>query len=195
MLLQSLIARFGLATIFAGAAIEGETVVIAGGVLAHQHFLTLPGVMVAGALGSFAADQAFFVLGRHFRHRRWVEKFLERPAAERALATLERHPTAFILGFRFLYGLRTVSPIVVGTSDVPQARFLPMNALAAALWAILFASLGYALGGPLGRYFPHPNSLVLTLLGGLLVIGLGLWLGRIAWKAFRRRTGDRVADR
>lgn len=187
MALEALIARFGLVAIFAGAGIEGETALIVGGVLAHQQLLSLPGVVIAGALGSCSADQAFFLIGRHFRDRPWVEKFLAKPGAERALATLERHPTGFILGFRFLYGLRTVSPIAVGTSDIPRTRFLALNALAATLWALLFTAIGYGLGGSLGGYLHRPTALVPVLIGLLLILGVGTFLLRMIWKIVRHR--------
>lgn len=39
--------------VLAGAALEGETAVLTGGVLAHQGLLPLAGAMAAGAIGSF----------------------------------------------------------------------------------------------------------------------------------------------
>lgn len=187
MALQALIARFGLGAVFLGSGLEGETAVIAGGILAHQQILSLPGVAIAAAAGSFAADQAFFLFGRHFRDNPRVEKILEKPAAERALDTLERHPVAFILGFRFLYGLRTVSPVAVGTSDVGQTRFAMLNGLAAIIWALLFTAVGYGLGGPLGHYFHQSGSIVPILVAALLVFGIGFFLARKVWSAARAR--------
>jgi membrane protein DedA with SNARE-associated domain len=187
MTIEALISRFGLAAIFAGAGLEGETAAIAGGILAHQHILSLPGAAIAAALGSFTVDQAFFVLGRHFRDNPRVTKILDKPAAERAMETLERHPTAFILGFRFLYGLRTVSPVAVGTSDVPQTRFVALNAIAATLWSALFTAIGFGIGGPLRPYFHRPKSIVPALVGVLLLLGIGIFLVRMSWKALRMK--------
>lgn len=187
MPLQALIARFGLGAVFLGAGLEGETAVIAGGILAHQHILSLPGVAIAGALGSFSADQAFFLFGRHFRDHPRVEKMLDKPAAERAINTLEKHPIAFVLGFRFLYGLRTVSPVAVGTSDVSQVRFSCLNAIAAVLWSFLFTAVGYGLGGPLGQYFQRPKSIVPFLVAGFLILGVGLFVMRKFFGLIRTR--------
>lgn len=192
---EALIARFGLGAVFLGAGLEGETAVIAGGILAHQHILSLPGVAIAGALGSFTADQAFFLFGRHFRDHPRVEKMLDKPAAERAIDTLEKHPVAFVLGFRFLYGLRTVSPVAVGTSDVSQIRFSALNPIAAVLWALLFTAVGYGLGGPLGRYFHRPKSIVPFLVAGLLILGVGVFILRKLWGVVRTRGRTPGKDR
>src|SRR5579872_5737919 len=158
MAVAALIARYGVAAVFLGAGIEGETMVLAGGLFASRHMLSLPAVAIAGALGSFLADQGFFLIGRHFRDHPRVKRQLDKPAAEKALTALERHPNGFILGFRFLYGLRTISPIAVGTSDIPTARFVALNASAAVLWACLFAGLGYVLGDRLSRMSRHGPS-------------------------------------
>lgn len=75
-----------------------------GGILAHKGLVSLWGAMIAAATGSCIVDQIHFFLGRYFRHYPWVQRLTERPAFAREIAFLERHPTAFIFGFRFIYG-------------------------------------------------------------------------------------------
>lgn len=180
--IEALIARYGLAAIFLGAGIEGETSVLAGGLFAHEGMLSLPGVLIAAATGSFVADQAFFAAGRRFRDHRWVRRAQDKPAFARALDTLERHPIGFIFAFRFLYGLRTVSPIAIGTSHVPTRTFLWINALAASIWAALFTGLGYVFGTGiaelLGRYRPHGRQWLWVALAAVI---LGLAFGTFRW--------------
>ena len=36
---------------------------------------------------------------------------------------IERHPATTILGVRFMYGLRTAGPAIIGTTKVPLAEF------------------------------------------------------------------------
>jgi membrane protein DedA with SNARE-associated domain len=172
--------------VFIGAGLEGETMVLAGGLFAHEGMLSLPGTMLAAAAGSFVADQGFFAAGRRFRNHRWVQRAQAKPAFARALDTLERYPIGFIFAFRFLYGLRTVSPIAIGTSHVPTRTFLWINAVAALAWAALFTALGYVFGTGLaellGRFRPHGEQW-LWVAGAAVVIGLAFggfrwWRGR-----------------
>ncbi len=116
MSIETLIAQYGLAAIFVGAGLEGETSVVTGGLLAHEGLLSLGGTALAAVVGSFAADQLFFFAGRRYRDTARVRRIRAKPAFAKALDTLDRHPTVFILSFRFLYGLRTISPIAIGTS-------------------------------------------------------------------------------
>ena len=145
-MIESLIARYGLFALFLGAAFEGETVVVIGGIMVHRDLLPfLPAIAVA-ACGSFIADQIFFWIGRRHRDHRFVVRMKRRPAFARAVAAFERHPVAFTFAFRFLYGLRTVSPIAIGTTRLTTARFVTINAVAALAWAATFILLGYCFG-------------------------------------------------
>lgn len=182
MSIEALVAQYGLAAVFLGAGLEGETMVLAGGLFAHEGMLSLPGAMIAAATGSFVADQAFFATGRRFRSTRWVQRVQAKPAFAKALSALERYPIGFIFAFRFLYGLRTVSPIAIGTSHVPARTFLWINAVAAAVWAVLFTTLGYVFGTGiaelLGRYRPHGRQWLWVALAALV---LGLAVGAVRW--------------
>lgn len=178
MTIEALIARYGLVAIFLGAGLEGETAVVTGGLIAHHGLVSPIGAGIAAITGSFVADQLFFFAGRHFRDHPRIARARARAAFGKAMEMLERHPTAFILGFRFLYGLRTVSPIAVGTSKVPTAKFMPLNAIAAAVWGAMFTAIGYVFGNGfeqlLGRVLPHHR---LLLLGGAVVVVAGVAFG------------------
>jgi membrane protein DedA with SNARE-associated domain len=186
--IEALVARYGLPALFLGAGIEGEAVVVAGGLLAHRGLIPLPGAMVAASVGSFAADQAWFAIGRRFRGHRWVAKAQAKPAFARALAALERHPVGFIFAFRFIYGLRTVSPIAIGTTKVPARLFLGVNAVAAVIWGVTFTLVGYLSGKAferlMGRLHPHGRELW-WIVAGLVVAGLVIGAGVHWWRKRR----------
>ncbi|MDA5193282.1 DedA family protein [Govanella unica] len=153
MTIEMILARYGLLALFIGAGVEGETVVVSGGILAHQKLISFEGAMVAAAAGSFVADQIFFAIGRHFRSHAFVQKIAAKPAFGKALAALERHPTGFILAFRFIYGLRTISPFAIGATTIPVRTFVLLNLIAASVWGVLFTSLGYMFGHGLQQIF------------------------------------------
>lgn len=185
--LAPLIARYGVLAIFVGAGVEGEAVVVSGGVLAHKGLLPFWQVAVAAAAGSFLADQIWFFAGRFSRDRPWVRRLTARPAFSRALELLERHSIGFILAFRFIYGMRTVSPIAIGTSKVPIRRFLLFNAIAAALWGPAIAGIGLGLGQAIEPLLHRLRSPWVIGAAALLVIGAAA----IAWWVARRRTVQR----
>lgn len=181
MNLEHLIAGYGLWAVGLGAAIEGETVVILGGIMVHRGVLAfLPAILVA-SLGSFLADQIFFTLGRRFRDHSYVRRVQARPAFQRALGAFERYPILFVFAFRFLYGLRTISPLAIGTTSLPATRFLLINALAALVWATVFISLGYLFGQAIEAMFGRVRAvehILLPLVAIALICGLAIHLIR-----------------
>jgi membrane protein DedA with SNARE-associated domain len=185
MPIAPLIAKYGLLALFLGAGVEGEAIVVTGGILAHKGLVPLWGAMLASATGSCLVDQIWFFLGRHFRHYPWVRRQTGRPAFARALGFLERHPTAFIFGFRFIYGLRTVSPIAIGTTQVETRKFVLLNILAAAIWGPLFTLLGYAFGKAIDPVLHRFEAGALHVIGGLIVLVAIIAL--IVWLIRRRR--------
>ncbi|MGN6277246.1 MAG: DedA family protein [Sphingomonas sp.] len=175
MSIEAIIARYGVVAVFAGAGFEGETAAVAGGLLAHQGYFALPAAMAAAAAGSCVADQLFFLLGRRFREHRWVRAVRQRSAFARALGLLERYPRAFVFAFRFIYGIRTVSPVAIGTSTVPARTFVVMNVIAAAVWGPLFVGLGYLFGhgieAVLGRMQGKHHIVLLAVAAVVIAVG------------------------
>nr|WP_246723623.1 DedA family protein [Rhizobium sp. ARZ01] len=172
-----MIEKYGLLAIFLGAGIEGETVVFLGGILSHRQLLPFWPTALAATLGSFAADQLFFLAGRHARSYPAVRRVLARPTISSVSHLLERHPTGFVFAFRFIYGMRTVSPVAIGASQIPAAKFVLLNAVAALLWGPLFTALGYFAGQGfeqlLGR-LPLPHHLFVAVAAFVCVIALAV---------------------
>jgi len=167
--------------LFLGTALEGETVLLVAAFLAHHGYLELQWVVVAGALGAFVGDQTCFQLGRRrigAAARRFIQR---RPVWQRRLTRaqglLERYQTPLILGFRFLYGLRTVTPFAIGMSDIRTRRFVTLDAIAAAFWALLISLLGYVFGAAIEDVLAQAKHYELWIALGLLGVSalLGLW--------------------
>ena len=177
------LAALGPIAIALGAAFEGQTAVIAGGVLARQQILSPAVVVLAAALGSGIIDYLLFVLGRSFRHTRWVQKTAEKPAFDKALSLIERYPAGFILSFRFLFGLRAAGPVAVGVSSVSTRKFAVLNAVAAGIWAGTFVGLGYLFGPVVMKVlegiFAHAAPVAAGVAVVLIVVGVAIWRWRV----------------
>jgi membrane protein DedA with SNARE-associated domain len=181
MAIEALIARYGLAAVFVGAGIEGEVAVITGGILAQSGVLSLWGVMIAASTGACLVDQLWFWMGRHFAHTQWVERARRKPAFQRALRILERHLWLATLGFRFLYGMRTVTPIALSASRIRTHNFILLNVVSACIWGPIMAGIGYGFGQMLGPWLKGPRALLIGIGGLVLVAGAVLlvrWIGR-----------------
>lgn len=185
MSLTALIQEYGYYAVFAGTFLEGEAILVMAGFAAHRGYLELPWVVALATLGSFAGDQLYFFLGRHYGPR-LLRRFPRlAPRAERVHVLLARHDLPLILGARFLYGLRTVGPMAIGMSRVAWIRFLALNLIGALAWAVLVAGAGYLLGSALELVLADLRRFEEALLVLIAVAGVVIWLS-YRWR--HRRT-------
>jgi membrane protein DedA with SNARE-associated domain len=190
-LLDHLIATYGYYALLVGTCLEGETIMVLAGIAARQGLLHLPWVIVLGFLGSLTGDQTIFFLSR------WKGKWLLsrfpswHPRIVKISRILERHGTWYILTFRFYYGLRNISPLVIGVSSVPTAKFVVLNVTGAIVWAITLGCLGYAFGVAVERVLSNLKIVILAV-AGLAVL---LWLIRqvYRWRSARRVAAEEAA--
>jgi len=179
--LEAIVARYGLAAVFLGAGIEGEAVVLTAGILAHQGLMPIWGVAIAAAAGSCLVDQFWFWMARHYAHWRWIERTKRTAAFKRTLGILENHLILFTLGFRFIYGMRTVTPIAISASRIRKRTFVLLNAVSAAIWGPAIAWAGYAFGEVVGPLLHKAQTFVLVV-GALAIVGAiavaKFWHGR-----------------
>lgn len=180
MSLTALIAAYGYYAVFLGAFIEGETVLVLGGIAAHRGYLELSWVVVAAFTGSWLGDLLYFFLGRRYGHAILARFPVLQPKARQMQRLVERYHTPLILGVRFLYGLRTVGPMVIGMSALPALRFVVLNAFGALIWSVAVAAAGYAFSNVLEALMPQIRHYEEYLFIGVLVVGVLVWLIRRA---------------
>ncbi|MCE5393578.1 MAG: DedA family protein [Acidithiobacillus sp.] len=175
--------RYGYSILFLGTLFEGEAVVVIAGALAQAGILSLPWVIVSAWAGSTLNDQILYQLGYHYQERllRWLPGFLRRHV-QRAEGLIRRFGDSITLLFRFIYGTRTITPILLGIHRYHPRRYLWMNPLAALLWAIVIASVGYLLGASLPLILRELRYVQMAFLG--LVILLGIY---VFWKHRRSK--------
>ena len=126
--LESLVSTYGYPALLIGTFLEGETILVIAGFLAHRGYLELPWVIVIAFLGTFSGDQLYFWLGRTKGANFLMRRPSYRVRVEKAQNLLEKHQKLIILGFRFVYGLRTVTPFAIGLSKINAKQFIVLNA-------------------------------------------------------------------
>jgi membrane protein DedA with SNARE-associated domain len=176
MSLEQIVATFGYPAVLLGTFLEGETILIIGGFLAQHGYLELPWVVVCAFTGTLAGDQLFVYLGRWKGMAAAAARPRWRARIDRLSRILRRHQNWVILGFRFLYGVRTVTPFVLGASGIAPLRFLVLNILGAAIWAVAFGAIGYAIGQTLGLVLADVKRYELLAAAVVLAAGVLVYL-------------------
>lgn len=192
--IHTFIEQYGLIAVFVACVAEGETAAILAGFFAHQGVFVPWQAFVAVFLGAFGGDATFFLCGRRFADRPFVQRLRSRPGFDRAFDLMQRYPALYVIGNRYVYGFRLVGGVAAGMSTIAAPKFVVLNAVSALVWTTLFGGIGYIFGlgaeQILGETL-HKHQRLLLGLGIGLVVGLAGWytahrLSRRAAKAGER---------
>ena len=176
-----------------GIPVPGETILIAASVYAGSGRLSIIAVGLIALLAAIIGDNIGYVIG-YFGGRRLVLRFgkyvgLTSERMDKAERFFDRYGGAVVAGARFVEGLRQANGIVAGTIRMHWLKFLAFNALGAALWVSVWASIGYLAGGHITVIYNTITRYSLYFLIALAVAALAL----IVRSAIRRRR--RSADK
>jgi membrane protein DedA with SNARE-associated domain len=171
-----------------GVPVPGETILILGAVYAGTGRLSVWLVGLIGFCAAVLGDNVGFAIG-HFGGRALVERWgryvlLTRERLDKAAGFFDRHGGKVIVIARFVEGLRQANGIIAGITGMHWTRFIPFNALGAALWVGTWVSIGYFSGS-------HINSIYNTATRYELYFGIAvglLLLAFIGHRVWRWRT-------
>lgn len=182
--INQLITQYGYVALFLGCIAEGETFTLLGGVAAHEGLLHYGLVVLVAMAGGILGDTALFFLGRYYgatilkkfkKHQKQIKK---------ANSLIRKRPVLFVIGVRFMYGLRIVGPIIIGSSQLKPQKFMLLNVIGAVLWALIFVSLGYIGGQVIAPWLHtldrHLKQIFWIVLIVALVWGVRIWFKRRA---------------
>lgn len=179
--------------LFVWTMLEGETCLILAGALAIDGRPQLGWCILAAFIGSMTGDQIWFYVGRWKGAAFLAKRPVWQKKAQRVFDILHRHNTWLILGFRFLYGLRNVTPFAIGISGVRPGRFLLLNAIGAATWAVTFGLFGYYVIGLGMATFLADKKTKIYFIIVLAAVIFAIWLVRGIIKSVRLRREKRLA--
>ena len=147
-------------------AFPSETAMIVCGIQAARGNLSFPAVVAVGAAGAFVGDNTTYAIGR-WVGQPFVDRFFtgerSRKRLDWAKGFLAERGSYVLIVARFVPGGRTATTFTAGLVHLRWLmRFVPFIFIAAVLWALYGALLGY-LGGRL--FENHPLYALLVAFG------------------------------
>ena len=169
---------------FVGLVAPGETVVIAGGVIAGEGTISLLPLIAIVWICAILGDTTSFYIGRRLG-RKFLEKHgprvkITHERLEQVEGYFDRHGGKTILIGRFIGLVRALAPFIAGSSGLSYRRFIPYSIIGTGLWATIFCTLGYIFWRSFDR---------VAHLAGQAIFGLGVTVAVIVGivVAYRRR--------
>ncbi|MBU1708083.1 DedA family protein [bacterium] len=163
---------YGYPVIVLGTMLQGETILLMCGFLAHRGYLSLWLVVLIAAISAACGDTTYFFIGR-----KYGEKFLSRlPKKVRspllwAQDMTNRHPARVLLSMRFLLEMRILMPIVCGMSSIRSSLFFRYNIPTAFVWAGVFVGIGYLFGAVANSILHDIEDAEIFLILALALLG------------------------
>jgi membrane-associated protein len=175
---------FAEAALFFGFVFPGETAIVVAGVLASQHRVSLPVLLVVIVLSAVIGDSVGYEIGRRYGDRLMRLRLLHRhrPKVDKAHGLLRRRGAYAVFLGRFTALLRALMPALAGSAKMPYGRFLIFNALGGIAWGV-----GYTLGGFLaGSAFEQVAQWAGRVLA--VVVAVIAVAAFVVWSLRRRRS-------
>ena len=110
--------------------------------------LNLLVVVVGSFVAAVAGAEIGYWIGDRFGVRLFKPdaRFFKTEYLERARTFFEERGARAVVLARFIPFVRTIVPMLAGTSEMPHRKFFPANVIGAAIWACGISLLGYWLG-------------------------------------------------
>lgn len=186
-----LLATFAETAFVTGLVVPAGVMTAMAAFLASQGALDVGGVLVAASVGGGLGDSCGFWLGRKGKARAtWpVGAGAWQRYGGRASLLFQRNPIFAVTLARLVSFVRTLMPVVAGSSNLTYVRFLAYEIPGVLVYAVGYVAVGYLAGESW-----HTVSTVMGTGWAVLftIVALGLWVAsRIrARRRFEARTDE-----
>ena len=199
----ALIAQYGLLLVFlnvlveqAGVPVPAVPTLVVAGALAATDRLPVSGVVLAAVLACLVGDLAWYAAGRRFGSgvMRTICRISLSPdsCVKQSELRFQRWRGRVLLIAKFVPGLSTMAPPLVGAMGLRLPTFLLLDGLGSLLWAGLAVGLGYAFAAQIDVVLATLASAG-TFAFELLLVLLALYIAVKWWQRRRLLLALRMA--
>jgi len=196
---QHYVVAYGYWAVFLGVFLEsfglptpGETLMIAGSLMAAQGRLQIGWILLICWVAAVMGDNIGYAIGKRGGRplvlRYGARVGIKRAHIEHVEGFFARHGGIVVLFARFVVVLRQLNGVVAGILGMNWWRFLAYNAAGAAIWVAFWSLLAYWFGRGIIHFVSRFEPIVVGIAGLVAsVVLFALWLYRRRWQAKRRR--------
>jgi len=175
---------FAEAALFFGFVFPGETAIVVAGVLASQHRVSLPILLIVIVVSAVVGDSIGYEIGRRFGDRLLDTRALRKHRGKLGTAQdlLRRRGALAVFIGRFTALLRAIMPALAGSARMPYGRFLIFNALGGISWGIGFTVGGYLAGTAFEQVAQWAGRVLAIGVAAIALVAIFVW-----WLRRKRR--------
>lgn len=191
--LTELLKEYGYIILFLWSILEGELGLIMAGLLSHSGDMNLYIAILVAGTGGFAGDQIYFYIGRF--NKDYIRRKLKTQKRKFALAKLllDKYGWPIVFAQRYMYGLRTIIPMSIGTTDFNAKKFALINSISALVWASLTIYPVYYFGEEILAFIEQLKEywFVVLILGAILLISISFYFNQTTSDKARKKKREK----
>lgn len=176
--------NWGYIAVFLGSIVEGESIIFTASALAACGHMSIYKIFFIACITTICVDQIMFFIGYKFGSSWVINKFPKlQKTKERIFKLLNKMDVLFIFSFRFIYGIRTISPLILGSARIRPSRFVFFNVLSGICWAFISCFIGYVIADVFmdGKFDTTPALVAVTVMV-LIISGIVFLIMKIKGK-------------
>jgi membrane protein DedA with SNARE-associated domain len=115
-------------------------------VLSYAGELNIYITMVVAGVSNFLGDQTLFMLARY--NKAYAKDMMKKYGRKVAYGhvMMRRYGSIAIFIQKYVYGIKTLIPLIIGLTKYDTKRFLVHNFFATIVWTIVVSAVSYSLG-------------------------------------------------
>ncbi|MDR2598144.1 MAG: VTT domain-containing protein [Holosporales bacterium] len=176
-LVSGFVKDWGYLAVFLGSIVEGEVILLTASAFAAGGYLSIYKIFAIAFTTTVLVDQVLFFVGYKTGTAWLIRRFPKlQIAKERVFSLLNKMDIFFIFAFRFIYGIRTISPVIIGAAKINPPRFIGYNILSGFCWAFLGCFIGYVVADVFADGTFDTMPAVLAVSGIIAILGFGVFM-------------------
>jgi membrane protein DedA with SNARE-associated domain len=157
--------------LFFGVFLEGELILFSAIIAAHQKLLNIWIVVIIAITATISSDVFYFNAGK-YKAKKWLKKSKFSQKFEIVNKRLLKHRNKMLFFYRFIYGMRILTPFVLGTQDIRFVNFLKYSIIGTIIWCAIIVVLGFAFGEFILNNLKHIEKIEYYAIGLFGLIGI-----------------------
>jgi len=141
--LFSQISTYGYIILFLYSLGGGFFALVAAAILSYSGKMDISFSILVAIIANFAGDSILFYFGRNYKKE--VGEYLKKHRRKMAYAQIliKKYGNLVIVLQKFLYGFKTLVPIVISFTKYDFKKFTILNFFSSILWGFFFGMTGY----------------------------------------------------
>lgn len=138
---------YGYLILFLYSLTGGQVGLIAAALMSASTKLDISWCILIAFLGNAIGTNLAFFIAKYYKKDFMV--YIKKHKRKFALGKIkfQKYSVFFIFTHKYIYGLKTIIPVVAGMAMYNQSKFLVLNTFASLVWALSVGILFYYLGG------------------------------------------------